>query len=228
MGANAIERARVRRRTILDVAGKAFLEHGYGAASMAQIADCVGGSKATLYRYYKSKERLFEAYIEDVCSRSALGTINYSGEYPSLFEYFVEVGVRSLEIILSEYSVNISRLIVSEAHRLPNVGRIFYLSGPLALRDNLEEIFKGAFQKCSSDTADHARAAESFLSSLYGWMHLKRILNISPAPSETMIRVEVEKMVEVFIRAWGFSDFETIRVHPDNRGDFHSADVDAR
>ena len=57
-----------RRGAILDAAEKVFLEEGFAAASMSAIAARVGGSKGTLYNYFKSKEALFEAYVQRHCA----------------------------------------------------------------------------------------------------------------------------------------------------------------
>jgi TetR/AcrR family transcriptional repressor of mexJK operon len=51
-----------RREAILDVARSVFSEEGYAATSMSSIAARLGGSKGTLYNYFKSKEELFGAY----------------------------------------------------------------------------------------------------------------------------------------------------------------------
>src|ERR1700748_881544 len=58
-----------RREAILDVATEVFLEVGYSCASMSAIAARVGGSKGTLYNYFKSKEELFEAFVRRSCDR---------------------------------------------------------------------------------------------------------------------------------------------------------------
>ncbi|MFT3998253.1 MAG: helix-turn-helix domain-containing protein, partial [Asticcacaulis sp.] len=56
-----------RREAILDVASRIFLEEGFDAASMSAIAARVGGSKGTLYNYFKNKEELFEAFVDRHC-----------------------------------------------------------------------------------------------------------------------------------------------------------------
>src|SRR4051812_22630064 len=56
-----------RREAILDVAQEVFLEEGFAAASMSTIAARLGGSKGTLYNYFKSKDDLFNAYVERRC-----------------------------------------------------------------------------------------------------------------------------------------------------------------
>ena len=54
-----------RREAILEVAREVFTEEGYAAASMSTIAARLGGSKGTLYNYFKSKEELFGAYVRE-------------------------------------------------------------------------------------------------------------------------------------------------------------------
>ena len=54
--APAVSKRDVRREGILDVARGVFLSEGYATASMSTIAAKLGGSKGTLYNYFKSKE----------------------------------------------------------------------------------------------------------------------------------------------------------------------------
>ena len=48
----------LQREAILDVAAQAFARHGYVAASMNDIAQACGTSKARLYHYYSSKDAM--------------------------------------------------------------------------------------------------------------------------------------------------------------------------
>ena len=52
-----------RREAILVAAKQVFLEMGFDRASMDEIAARFGGSKATVYRYFGSKETLFKELI---------------------------------------------------------------------------------------------------------------------------------------------------------------------
>lgn len=47
-----------KRKTILDASARLFAAQGFDRASMAQIAQACGVSKALLYHYYKSKDIL--------------------------------------------------------------------------------------------------------------------------------------------------------------------------
>ena len=48
-----------RREEILEQAARAFAEHGYPGTDVQWIADAIGVSKGTIYRYFASKEKLF-------------------------------------------------------------------------------------------------------------------------------------------------------------------------
>src|SRR5258705_4232955 len=54
-----------KRRQILDGARKLFLDLGFDAASMGEIARAAGVSKGTLYVYFADKNRLFEAIVKE-------------------------------------------------------------------------------------------------------------------------------------------------------------------
>lgn len=55
-----------KSREIIEVASQVFRAKGFSATSMAEIAARLGGSKATLYNYFTSKESLFAAVMVDM------------------------------------------------------------------------------------------------------------------------------------------------------------------
>ena len=57
-------RTEQKRLEIIRIAAKLFEELGYERTSMSAIAAQVGGSKATLYRYFTSKEELLRAALD--------------------------------------------------------------------------------------------------------------------------------------------------------------------
>ncbi len=52
-------RGEARRSALLEAAREVFLEQGYEGASIEEIVRRVGGSKASLYAYFGSKQGLF-------------------------------------------------------------------------------------------------------------------------------------------------------------------------
>jgi AcrR family transcriptional regulator len=59
------------RRVILDVAGELFLEQGYEGFSMRRVAERIGYSATTIYRYYEDKDDLLFAVINEGFSEFA-------------------------------------------------------------------------------------------------------------------------------------------------------------
>src|SRR3954468_7649115 len=53
------------RERILRAAVDEFAAHGYGGARIARIAAAAGANKERLYHYFRSKEGLFEAAVDD-------------------------------------------------------------------------------------------------------------------------------------------------------------------
>lgn len=60
----AEKRALAQRERILTAAQKCFIEHGFHAASMANIADAADMSPGLIYRYFGSKSQIVLAIIE--------------------------------------------------------------------------------------------------------------------------------------------------------------------
>jgi len=59
------------RRVILDEAGKLFLERGYEGFSMRRVAERIGYSATTIYRYYENKDDLLFAVVNEGFSEFA-------------------------------------------------------------------------------------------------------------------------------------------------------------
>src|ERR1700751_5239834 len=53
-----------RRQAIVAAAWEVFRQNGFERTTMSDISERLGGSKATLYGYFQSKEQLFAAALE--------------------------------------------------------------------------------------------------------------------------------------------------------------------
>jgi AcrR family transcriptional regulator len=59
----------IRRRQILDAAGRLAVERGFAKTSMAQVADAAGVAKGTIYLYFDSRRALIAALQDDLWDR---------------------------------------------------------------------------------------------------------------------------------------------------------------
>src|SRR5690348_15170086 len=73
MKSTELEQRRVRRRQpevsrrlLLDAAGNLFARHGYHNTTIDSVADAAGISRGAIFWYFRSKEALLIAVIDDV------------------------------------------------------------------------------------------------------------------------------------------------------------------
>lgn len=140
IGKRELNKAR-KRAEIVDIATRSFFEHGYAATSMSAIAEELGGSKATLWAHFASKEDLFAAVIDGQVNSfsqdidEVLTSQTYS--VPALRR----VCLRFLECLLRENAIRLFSLVISEGGRFPEIREMFYSRGPAKLRACVIEFF---------------------------------------------------------------------------------------
>jgi AcrR family transcriptional regulator len=190
-----------RRDVILEVAGAVFAEEGFAATSMSNIAARLGGSKGTLYNYFKSKEELFAAVVEEECSaKAALFDVD---ENHTIAEALTAIGERFIEHIMSDWTVRMFRVIVAEASRTPELARVFYEAGPSQGTRLLTEILEAARARGEIVADDCELAAHQFMSLCKGAHHLSCVLNIAPPLTEAEIKVVIAEAVLTFMARFG-------------------------
>jgi TetR/AcrR family transcriptional regulator len=80
------------RTTILDAAGRIFAEHGLSGARTDAIAAEAGVNKALLYYYFKSKEDIYWAVLDEHVTsfhRKALPLLGRDGPAPTILLQYV-------------------------------------------------------------------------------------------------------------------------------------------
>jgi AcrR family transcriptional regulator len=193
-----------RREAILDVARDVFLEEGFAAASMSEIAARLGGSKATLYNYFRSKDELFKAYVQRHCAWQSEAMFATLSESDDIEHALSELATRYLEMVLSDMSLANFRLIVAEAQRSPEIGRIFYETGPMNGSLRLAKFLENARQKGQLRLEDPLRAAYQFIGLCQNRLLKARQCNYMPnAPTPAEIDAEVKPAVATFLAAFG-------------------------
>jgi AcrR family transcriptional regulator len=85
--ARSSEQKALRRQAILEAAETYFLEVGYEAFSMAQLAKKTGVVTGTLYLYFKTKEELFLTLYEQSLIRWSQIFIGYLSDFMSSKAY---------------------------------------------------------------------------------------------------------------------------------------------
>lgn len=191
-----------RRERIVHVAKELFFGAGYGATSMSTIAARLGGSKATLYAYFKSKEELFKAIIAEQCDQ-ILEVMDAEAEDGDVRQALTNLGMKLGEMLFSEWGNRTLQLVVEESARSPELAQLFNSAGAEVGKRRMAEFLTKAQTRGALLIPNPTRAAEQFLSLIKGDLHFKRVLGLIPEPSEAEIRREVDQSVDMFMRAYG-------------------------
>jgi AcrR family transcriptional regulator len=191
-----------RREAILDVARDVFLEEGFATASMATIAARLGGSKGTLYNYFKSKDELFVAYVRRLCAWQRESMFALFADEPDVRTALTTLGRTYLSIVLSDNNLQNWRLIVGEAQRAPEIGQAFYEAGPKSGAELLGAYLYEARRKGLLTLSDPIHAAHQFIGLCQNRLMKARLCNAISEPTPTEIDREVAAAVNVFLAAY--------------------------
>jgi AcrR family transcriptional regulator len=189
-----------RRDHIIAVAAEVFAEVGYGASSMSTIAARLGGSKATLYKYFASKEQLFGAVMGQRCERilAPLRDLR-SSEGEDLETLLSEFGTRLLTKIYEPGSRDVHRMIQSEGSRFPELARVFFRSGPDAVIEELRATLERFVEAKAIVCDDPELAAGQFTGMLRGDQHLRIAVGLIPAPGPAEIERQARHAAHIFV-----------------------------
>src|SRR5256885_8565698 len=114
-----------KRRQILDGARKVFMDLGFDAASMGEIARAAGVSKGTLYVYFADKSRLFEAIVEEEALDQGKVAFNLDPER-DVTTTLMDFGQAYIQLLCRPGGGSATRTVMAIAERMPEVGRRFY------------------------------------------------------------------------------------------------------
>lgn len=197
----ATPRRDLKRDTILSIAQQVFIEEGYAAASMSTIAARVGGSKGTLYNYFRSKAELFVAVIHNQCEIHQNQIFDVTE--PDIRKYLTELARRFVRMLLSDEVITIHRIVVAEATRFPEIGEALYEAGPKRGKQRMVAYLKQAIADGRLKPCDPERAAEQAMEMALGGMYRRRLWNVGPAPTEEEMESAIISAVDVFMAAYG-------------------------
>jgi AcrR family transcriptional regulator len=120
---------------ILDAAREVFLEHGFGGASIDEIAAVARSAKTTIYARFANKRALFTAVVtRDIVARISQFKAEVSGT--TVEERFASAGIALLRWTLVSERFRLMRLAIAEAHRFPDLAT----SVSRAARDRSTEV----------------------------------------------------------------------------------------
>jgi AcrR family transcriptional regulator len=195
-----------KRRGILEAAAIVFLRKGYLGATMDEIAALASVSKQTVYKHFADKETLFSEIVTNTVDEASdrvqaeLRTLAHSGDIEADLR---ELARRQLALVLQPQILQLRRLVIGEAGRFPELGRLFHERGPGRTIGTLAEMFEGLAARGLLQVDDPQLAAQHF-----NWLVMSIPLNEAmllgddePATDADLDRYAIEG-VRVFLAAY--------------------------
>jgi AcrR family transcriptional regulator len=197
-------RTDAKRDEIVEIARKTFLELGYERASMAEISSRMGGSKATLYGYFPSKEALFLAIVNKLAEQYVSPAVQRLEESAGedVREALQRFGEQFLAFISDPEAVASYRVVISEAAH-SDIGEGFYETGPKRTIESIGRYLAGAMDRKQLRRADPEIAAQHLTALLaHGEPWHQYFLRKAPNPTRAQIKSIVERALDVFLNGY--------------------------
>ncbi|MFP1132954.1 TetR/AcrR family transcriptional regulator [Asticcacaulis sp. W401b] len=200
---SSVRRREHRQQKIIKVATEVFLEHGYRTSSMSEVASRLGGSKATLWQYFPSKDELFVATINDAIdqlqgelSPSLFGT---SDTHSTLLRFCLNVS----RVMLQPRRLALFRLVQAEAERFPTLAARYDAA---CLQNNLLPLsgyLRAEMDRCKLRYIDPMIAARTLLALAIDIPQRHYLLHPDKFEGEKDERCASEDAVDTFLRIFG-------------------------
>jgi TetR/AcrR family transcriptional repressor of mexJK operon len=190
---------------ILATARQMFLERGYDATSLDDVAAASGVSKTTVYNNFADKEALFGAVVLSVTESaeqviSAL-TATLNGEDP------VPVRLTAVARALTHGALNpavvqLRRLAIAEALRFPGIVAAYWDRAPARTLHLLTGAFRRMAANGELDIDDPAAAAAQFAYAVLGPPQDQALMQPGRPLTRACLDEQADKAVAAFLRAY--------------------------
>jgi len=174
-------RKEARPQELLDAALDLFVERGYAATRLEDVARRAGVSKGTLYLYYENKEELFKAVVRTsivpVIGDAELSVAEFDGHSADLLRHLIHSWWRRVGATKAS---GIVKLVTAEADNFPELA-CFYREevinrGRKTMATMLERgIARGEFRPLDVDVLTQVLMAPMLM--LITWKH-----SVGPCP----------------------------------------------
>jgi TetR/AcrR family transcriptional repressor of mexJK operon len=194
-----------KHAAILAAATRAFLDRGYAAAAMDDVARDAGVAKQTVYTHFGSKAALFRAIVDalagDLLAPLSVGDVRNAGPHTLL----LDLAERFINQVVDPVSVRLLRLLAAEAPRFPDLAATVLQAGPERLIAEFAA-YLDRHAKAGRLSVDCPRmAAEQFFGALRGNFQIKALLMLAEPETNDFtperVATYARSVVSAFLRA---------------------------
>jgi len=191
-----------KRQEILRAAAEVFREVGFERASMSEIRARVGGSKATLYNYFPSKEKLFFEVMYQATERGLVEiTATLDPEAEDVRQELLRFGQTLLPALYSPAAIALRRLAIAESGQ-SDIGKVVFEGATLSMERHVAEFLRRAMKRGVLRSADAKIVAMHLLSLLEAEVLQRVLLGVEVSLKPDALRAAVRRAVEAFLSGY--------------------------
>lgn len=191
-----------KRRQIVEGARAVFLQQGFDAASMNDIARAAGVSKATLYVYFQNKDQLFEAICGEECGTQAECVFHFDHRDHDVERTLTRLGIDFVTSVCRPEKASSARTVIAIAERMPDIGKAYYETGPARGIALLSDYLKSQVEHGVLVIEDCEVAAAQLLEAFGATLFKPVMFNFGKPPTQERIHYVVGIAVQAFLAAY--------------------------
>jgi TetR/AcrR family transcriptional repressor of mexJK operon len=194
------------RRSIISAAADLFLKHGFLGTSMDEIAAIANVSKQTVYAHFQSKEALFLEMVRGMTGEAGdelqEQVADPVDELP-IEQFLCDFANRQLSIVMTPRLMQLRRLVIAEAERFPDLGKVLHERGPGRSIGRLAKAF-ASYQESGQIKVQDVHAAAS----CFNWLVMgapvndAMLLGNGAIPQADALRAHAKEVVRIFLAAY--------------------------
>jgi len=189
--------AEQKRTAIIAAATSLFLDNGYAGTSLARVAEAAEVSKATLFKQFPTKARLFESMVEehwraDDDERSEPASGDLGG---GLAEY----GRRYAALMSRPEMVGLYRIVIAEMPRFPALAETHFDVGKMPFFDSVRRYLAAEHDAGTARVEDSVAATTQFLGMISSFAFWPRLTVVGWNPTDAEMAHAVDDVVATMV-----------------------------
>jgi TetR/AcrR family transcriptional regulator of autoinduction and epiphytic fitness len=185
-----------RLAALIAAAEAVFLEKGFHAATMNDVAKAAGMSKKTIYELVDSKIELFLSILADHHEK-----ITFPAPKPgaSVADILTANLLALGRFLLDPAQISLIRLILAEYTHSPDLGRVFMRSRLVKAKARLEDALAAVAREQGVPEAEAKEGSAMLFGMALGEFHIGTLIGFRPPPSRQVLEARVRRAVEIFL-----------------------------
>ena len=191
-----------KRQTILEAAVKHFLAVGYERTTLDMVAKEASVSTATVYKHFSTKRDLFGGIMAKVWE-TKVNAAELSIPNADPITTLTAIG-REYARLLREPSIEaLTRVIIAEAPRFPELGEELYCRGKKPYLEQLHVYLQREIEQKHYQIGDVPLAARQFLGMINDVIFWPRFLVMDLEVTQAEVERVVAEAVKTFLARYG-------------------------